>query len=152
MPCPLSMGRWCLLFHPGRSTSARGYFARRMAVFVWAARTRKRTRRKGRGRNSDTTHGTLIASACSTTDVAASLIRFSAYAARAKMTLAWQSIGQARALFVLVASVDRRSLASFSYLPPSLADGCRTFATAAENRALVNCGPYSVRKSICPRQ
>ena len=120
-------------------------------MYVWAARTRKRTRRKGRGRNSDTIHGTLIASACST-DVAASLIRFSAYAARAKMTLAWQSIGQARALFVLVASVDRRSLASFSYLPPSLADGRRTFAMAAENRALVDCGPYSVRKSICPRQ
>ena len=114
-----------------------------------AARTR--TRRKGQGRNSDTVHGTLIASACST-DVAASLIRFSAYAARAKMTLAGQSIGQARALFVLVVSVDRRSLASFSYLPPSLADGRRAFATAAKNGALVDCGPYSVRKSICLRQ
>jgi hypothetical protein len=118
---------------------------------VCARAARTRTRRKGPGRNSDTIHGTLIAIACSA-DVAASLIRFSAYAARAKMTLAGQSIGQARALFVLVASVDRRSLASFSYLPPSLADGRRTFAMAAENRALVDCGPYSVRKSICPRQ
>ncbi len=120
-----------------------------MGVCARAARTR--TRRKGRRRNSDTVHGTLIASACST-DVAASLIRFSAYAARAKMTLAGQSIGQARALFVLVASVDRRSLASFSYLPPSLANGRRTFAMAAEIRALASCGPYSVRKSICLRQ